>query len=302
MPESIENIGVMKFDHGDYIPMLDALDQNLFQIGKDEMIKHKIIIAGITRDNAKEFLTMKENIEYIGSFFNDYKVVIFENDSKDGTKQNLYNWQDENLKIKIISKDFNNQKRPNIKFLANSRNFYLEEIEKNQYNDFDLVMMIDMDMPKGYDIRAIQAPFATINSWDVSCSNGIGNLKGGMYDAFAFRTEEFPYPPAEWTSACSNKNNLLTACQNISYNGRSIYWNHIVKQIQRIYPANDGLIEADSCFGGMALYKKKFLENCKYNSISDDCEHVIFNKCLKQKNNARIYMNSAQIINIHYNQ
>lgn len=91
----------------------------------------------------------------------------------------------------IISEDFHNKKRPSIQFLAEIRNKYLHEIQKEKYESFDIVIAMDMDLYKGIDPRGIAHSFSKINEWDMVCSNGING-------------------------ACSNKIHLhLLANQNI---------------------------------------------------------------------------------------
>ena len=99
-----------------------------------------------------------------------------------------------------------------------------------------------------------------------------------MWDAFAFRNEEFPL-----------------------YSQTKDYWTSIVPKIQRVYKPDSELMPVYSCFGGMAFYKKESIKGCIYDSINDDCEHVIFHKCLIEKNKGKIFMNPAQIIRYsHY--
>ena len=299
------------YEFGDYIEQLDLLDSNLFEIGKQEMQSHNLVIAGITRDNEAHFEVMKKNIERIGDLFKDYRVILFENDSKDGTKKNLNNLESENSKVKIIVKDFNIYKRPNIKFLATARNFYLKDFLEESMDEFDVLMVVDMDMPKGYDIRSIKLPFANYSLWDVSCANGVHDYKGQMYDAFAYRDKEFPYNPKEWDKICSKDNqiNWVSQCQvaenqdarkkGSGKNKGSIYWHSITSQIQKIYPVTSSIFEVNSCFGGFSFYKRAAIKNCLYDSIDEDCEHVKFNECIKN-NGGKIFLNPGQVLNIHY--
>lgn len=275
----------IKFQKYNNIPLeklqrLDFIDQSLLDSGRLEMKNHKAIVVGIARDNITDLPIMIRNIEYIGSFFSDYRVVIFENDSYDGTKEALHFWSENNKKVKLISEDFGNTKRPSIKFLSDVRNKYIDAIKAAEYDDFDIVMAVDMDMTYGFDIRGIFDSFAKKDRWDFVCSNGIFTEKGKMWDMFAFRNEEFPYGP----------NDIFS----------SIYWSVTVSQGQKIYDPKDDLVEVNSCFGGLAFYKRKFMNNCRYDSIDQDCEHVVFHRCIKD-NGARMYMNPAQILRYsHY--
>ncbi len=259
----------------EHLRALDQLDAMNLSKGKQEMASKKLVIVGISRDNAKGLQNVIQNIESTGVQFSDYRVVIFENDSKDGTKDILQEWMQRNPRVNVVSKDFHNKKRPSIQFLADVRNIYLEEIQYNpEYQDFDMVMMLDMDMSYGWDIRGIQDSFARINDWDVVCSNGIDGFDFKMWDIFAFRNEEFPDGPENpdyWTS-------------------------NLRKMRKRIYSVGDDLVNTYSCFGGMALYKRDIIKECRYSSLNDDCEHVSFHECIRLQNNGKIKLNPNQVI------
>jgi hypothetical protein len=171
-----------------------------------------------------------------------------------------------------------------IEFLAMLRNQYLKEISNNPETyttDYDILMVVDMDMKYGWDIRGIYNTFSQINEWDGVCSNGIDNAQGSMYDMFAFRNDEFP-------------NNITT--------NRLYYLWYTIPRGQKFYnPRKVGLLPVRSCFGGLAFYKRKYMSDCQYRSIGGDCEHVGFHDCLIRKYGGRMVMNTAQVIRYkHY--
>ena len=292
--------------------LLNIIPENILVAGKEEMGKHQLIIMAIARDNAQDFSVMVRNVENIGSYFADYRVLIFENDSSDGTKQALESWKINNPRVDYISKDFNNKKRPSLKFMAQCRNQYIDRLNDPKYNDFDMVMIVDMDFYRGIDIRGVEDSFSKINQWDAVCSNGIRSSDDNkIYDVFAFRSNEFPWSPKEWQAICSSSDsNWFKTCEaGVAYRGfwkylqakwfggdDKLYWALIVPQIRVQYAVTMPLIPVNSCFGGMAFYKRKSIEGCRYDSVNDDCEHILFHQCLREKNNAIMMMNPAQLI------
>ena len=264
-----KSLPIEKLDTLDFIP------KETLATGKKEMRLHKVVFAGIARDNALELPMVMRHIEYLGALFKDYRVIIFENDSFDGTKLILNVWAMVNPKIKIISHDFKNIKRPSIKFLADARNHYLNALEADEYDDCDIAIFVDMDMKYGFDPRGIQDSFSKIAHWDMVCSNGISDTKGTMYDGFAFRSPLLPYNP-------QNKKD---------------YWHDYMEtKVKIVYDLKSDLVPVYSCFGGLAIYKRKYLQDCRYDSIDDDCEHILFHKCMRKNNQARAFMNPAQVI------
>lgn len=251
------------------ISALSALDPKILEIGKDEMKKHKVVFSGITRDNAKELPVVIKHLEETGSYFKDYRVIIFENDSEDGTQNILQDWKLINPRVKIISKNYSNKKRPSIAFLAEARNHYLTELKANpEYKDFDLVMVVDLDMKYGWDMRGLLHSFSHFPMWEAICSNGIYTHSGRMWDAFSFRSSQFP-------ADASNPE----------------YW----RAAQRIYPVGSPLMKVTSCFGGLTFYKRSYIENCQYASLNEECEHIAFHECL-QRQGGRMFMNPSQIL------
>ena len=164
-----------------------------------------------------------------------------------------------------------NVKRPAISFLAEARNYYLYEISNysdNIYHDYDMMMVVDMDMIYGWDMRGLYHSFSHVNDWEMICSNGVGHKSGSMYDRFAFQ--------------------LL----NI---GNKTRWH------TRFYEPDSGLVPVKSCFGGLAFYKLSSINGCYYDSTSEGCEHISFHKCIKSQHDGRLYLNPTQIIRYsHY--
>ncbi len=135
-----------------------------------------------------------------------------------------------------------------------------------------------MDMRYGIDIRGLYNSFAKFHRWDAVCSNGIFKKTGEMYDAFAYRSKEFPKGPED-----------------------PAYWQSIVGQIQKIHPIEADLVPVTSCFGGMAIYNKTSIADCFYDSIKEDCEHISSHTCAIDKHKMRMYMNPNQMIRYsHY--
>jgi len=252
---------------------LDELQVADTERGRLELKKHKVLVLGISRDNRRQLQSVIEHVEATAKQFADYKVIIFENDSNDGTKFMLRLWSWFNNKVEILSQDFNIQKRLSIKFLAYIRNKYLDQIE-GKYPDYDILMILDMDMYRGWDVRGIYDTFSQFNNWQAICANGLDPETGKkMYDSFAFRSDEFPH-------------------------GMEVedYWSKFAPLAQKIYPINTPLIPVKSCFNGLAFYKREFIAGCRYDSINEDCEHIAFNQCIKDKNGGKMYLNPSMII------
>ncbi|CAF3849032.1 unnamed protein product [Rotaria sordida] len=60
---------------------------------------------------------------------------------------------------------------------------------------------------------------------------------------------------------------------------------------QKPFPIERDLLEVRSAFGGAGLYKMDSTKNCYYSGARDTCEHVPFHLCMREKNQARIFIN-----------
>ena len=136
------------------------------------MLPHKVIICGVVK-NVGQYI--ENNIKYCidtGNLFEDYKIIIYENNSTDNTKQILSKHL-ENEKIKIMMEDIpyetikgnsriwtatfrTGSDHPcRIEQICNARNKVVDEYNKPEYDNYDYVIWIDLDS-KGWDLNGIK--------------------------------------------------------------------------------------------------------------------------------------------------
>jgi hypothetical protein len=216
-----------------------------------------------------------EQLITYGDLFKEFAFIFSENDSSDGTKEFLDDLHNNasNFLVTRVGQDFHLSKRPSIRFLAHLRNVYLHEIYTQPfYADYDYVVVFDADFEKDLFVtrEGLVDSFSRTEDWAVLAANG--ERFGKMWDAFAFRNDEFhiPYEPRNFP------------------HGIDTYWPTIL-HIQRRY--EDGpLVPVDSAFGGLAIYKKSVLQGLYHNTSSDDCEHVSLHAQIRARGGS-IYMN-----------
>lgn len=122
-----------------------------------------VIICGVVK-NAANYL--KQNIERaieLGSKCDKYKIVIYENNSTDDTKSILASYAANQQHIHILSEDIDPEtiKKKSkiwaytkitgsnhpcrIEQISNARNKLIDELQKPPYDDYNYVVMIDLD-------------------------------------------------------------------------------------------------------------------------------------------------------------
>ncbi len=244
--------------------------------GYQKMKEQELIICGLARDVMQALPRTIARIERLGGKFKNYRVVIFENDSTDGTLEQLQYWQKVNERVEIISEKLGARKWGQVQDLgrmaqmATYRNRYLEHIREQQYQ-FDYLIVFDLDIPLGFSYDGIAHSFGYEN-WDLVGSNGILVPPYGdpipnpiFYDAFAFR------PKGNIPPKSLQKINAL--------------------QFQR----GEELVPVDSVFGGLTIYRAAgILAGAQYSG--EDCEHVMLHQWLRENGFDKQFLNPSQIV------
>lgn len=236
-----------------------------------------ILFCGIGRDIGNFLELNILRLQKTGSCFNQYKIIIYENDSIDNTKNILEKYKSDNLDFitetrndKEYKKDIDTPIDPwhskRCKVLANCRNIYLDYIQNLNY---DYVCVLDLDLKGGWSYDGFFHAIHTIeNNQKCAAVTAYGILSDStdskiledsskeervMYDSFAFRPTSINIPIHILNTPMFNK----------------IYLDR----------ADDPRI-VRSNFGGMAIYKKEVIKNYRYDSVEwgegqVDPDHVV---------------------------
>jgi len=253
----------------------------------------KIIVAGLCR-SAEEYLSNNINFldSYISKLFQDYRILLFENDSIDNTKQILSELSNNNEKIITLSKDFNRpqfgtvKSKDRIDALAEYRTI-IQSYIKDNYSDYDYVILVDTDF-LDISIAGLLNSFGWISTTNIDAMAGFSysfkNVHGRYfiwnYDSWAYRenwwedleshpdyTEVQQYPAMTWFG-------------------------------YKIHRRGSPPIKVNSAFGGSCIYKMSDYLLGAYSST--DCEHVTFHKSILDKNpKFNLSVNPSQIMLVY---
>lgn len=244
--------------------------------GYQKMSRQTVVFCGLARDVIDSLPMMMARVERLGKKFKDYKIVIYENDSADGTREMLLYWERINPKVKILSEQLNTRKWGPVQDLERTaqmaayRNRYLQHIQDGEYA-FDYLIVLDLDIPLGFSYDGIAHTFS-YDGWDVVGSNGILVPPYGdpisnplFYDAFAFRRKG-EKSPMDFEA--------INALQ---------------------FHRGEGLVPVQSSFGGLAIYHKRgILAGARYGG--NDCEHVALHQWLHEHGFDQQFLNPSQIV------
>lgn len=167
--------------------------------------------------------------------------------------------------------------------IAYCRNAFRTYLMQSSYcAQIDYVIMADLDgMNHLITEKKIQQCWQVAEDWDVLTAN----QEGPYYDTWTIRHPDWCPTDCWQQKARLEKLFDSDAAMNLAINAR-----------QAILRSNIGLLEVDSAFGGLAIYKKQVFLDGQYAGVGEDgleiCDHVPFHTTLRKKG-YRIFINSA---------
>ena len=245
---------------------------------QDDLRQRRIVFAGLARNVAKRVHKNIHNCVLLGSFFATYKVVIFENDSDDGTREMIKEIASQNSNVLLVECVSNpdcrfdmcdlytygimNENR--IDRMAFFRNVYLS-IVYDKFSDYDYLCVLDLDVDGVIPISGLAHALACPLEWSCICANGRFGIPGTfglldtMYDAMALCLTERDIECA--------KRGERSMRHLLSKYLRLMYMSHFEKGI------HDGFVPVLSAFNGVAIYKLRDIVGMYYRK-GYTCEHI----------------------------
>ena len=199
-------------------------------------------ICGTVKNCGPYLNKVLNNMEKIGSIFDDYQIIIYYDHSSDNTLEIIKNFQKNNDKMIF----YVNQK-PVSPFrthnLAIARNFCLNYV-KNNKSKFPFFIMMDCDDVNCKEVNIdILKKYLYVDSWD-----GLSfNSSPKYYDIWGLSIHPF----------CFSYNHFEN---NVKY--YSIMQDYVNKFLKKAKSENR-LLECISSFNGFSIYRSsKFLKTC----------------------------------------
>ena len=256
------------------------------------MNTEKVAILGCAKNCANYIQQSVNNMINIGNMFQDYKIIIFENDSKDNTSTILNKLTQQNSKIKLITEKYISRQYPYRTWCIAYGRQQCSDYLRNSGFEPDYVIVMDLDDvgARGNGINAISKMMNKKEHWDAA-------FPRPTYDLWALR---FP-------------NHTINYIESSKILQR-MYINKPLKELTRElrlfkkykreledYSNNPNnydknkLLNVYSSFNGIAIYKYKFFKkgtysgkNIYFSSITDpknreleECEHVNFHHSIR---------------------
>lgn len=265
------------FPEIDYLPSGQSKWAHLAvnERGRNSMGETSAVICGLARDVADVLPATIARIEKLGRMFDDHQVVIYENDSQDGTQAILDAWADDNPRVTCIFESRDDPVNPQLRDLdrATRMAYYRNQCRKfvvDNYGEHQHCIVVDTDMPRGWSFEGVANTFGHVG-WDMVGSNSL------LHAHTAARSRGYPLYFDVWALRINSYEALDGTV------GNEMYWE----------PGSD-LVPVKSCFGGLGVYKMEAMKRCSYSGT--DCEHVPFHRQMSQQGMSRIFMNPSQVV------
>ena len=263
-------------------------------------------ICGPVKNCGPYLSKVLDNMEKIGSLFDDYTILIYYDKSNDNTLDILKNYQKKNSKmIFYVNK---NQVSPfRTHNIANARNFCLNYIRDNK-DKFPFFIMMDCDDVNCKEVNIdILKKYLYSNSWDGLSFNTLPkyyDIWGISIYPFCFSYNHFENNDKYYNIIQTYVDNLLKEAKKYnklvecisSFNGFSIY-----RTFKFLNTSYDGRVRLDivpkqnidahkNITKSKLVFKKYFKPDGKLNVDGryEDCEHRAFHIQARQNSGAKI--------------
>jgi glycosyltransferase involved in cell wall biosynthesis len=206
--------------------------------------KNKCCICGPVKNCGLYLEKVLENIEKIGSLFEDYRIILFYDKSTDNSLQILKKIQTKNPRLSFFV-----NKAPLSKFrthnIAFARNFCLKQI-KEKYADFPYFIMMDFDNVNCKTVRPeILEKYLNLDTWD----------------ALSFQTNPFYYDI--WGLSiypyCFSYNHFKNNVKQYD-----VIQKYVETKLKKLNKDNLELLPCLSAFNGFSIYRTSLFLDCTY--------------------------------------
>jgi len=227
---------------------------------------HNLLVVGLIRDPSRLLAREVARIErHALKIFGSVAFFVVESDSKDDALRTLEQIKSLNANFEFVSLGNLSRIYPDrFDRLRFCRNRYVQEIRENEnYQKYDFVLVVDFDIKN----RSLNLTPLRSLLFDHEWCALFTNQKGPYYDILALRKPG-------WIESDCFKNYEYLAKTMDRGKAKELA---IFSQMKKI-PRSSVLVEVESAFGGMGIYRKEIFERFDYALTSEqkrsESEHI----------------------------
>lgn len=249
-----------------------------------------LVVCGLVRNAEENLQANLARLDILRPHFRSFKVVIYENDSTDRTKEILTEYASSRKEVFISTADHNEDPLKGgpfslhrIDLMARFRNQYVKKLQ--EYTDSDYVAVIDLDI-YSFSLEGFLNCFRKTGNWDMLSAFGSNyvaySLRPVFYDIYA-------YVPSTESPVLEM---YFRNFKEFKRRQRNLYVT---------FSKSPAPVPVNSNFNGLAIYRYAcFTSGVEYDSapcsmegIASYCEHVVFNKLLMEQGCRALYLDPA---------
>lgn len=275
--------------------------EQMTQYGFKQARNKTMVICTMLRDARKNMKQIITRAEKLGGMFKDYRILVVENDSKDGTREALIEWKERNPKVVVLGCGINSSEacsiksatvkteghsvnRQRIEKMTKLRNIYLDFVKRN-LSHFDFMAVWDLDIIGSVYIDGVANTIGQfthpsgVPDASAICAYGIyrWSLMEIYYDTYAH----------------------LDDGDDFHINEKGIH--DLKKGLGVKYRRGNPPQQVKSCFSGFTIYKISSIRpDVEYDMSPPgnvECEHVRLHRQLE-----KIYLNPSMIHLVLFNE
>ncbi len=252
-----------------------TIGEDVLARGASEAGRSTLVVCGLARNISHRIGAKRAEIEAIGAYFEDYRVLIVTNNNSDDTLDQLNEWARQNRRVQVIvpADDvvLEGVKRPivggaahdrRIVRMAGLREEYLERV-RARYAGATYMLVVDLDLDGAANVGGLLASLAR-DGWSAVFVNGMVTWFGGAV--------QLPYDTLAYAS-----------CDRADGVRASMRWRAWELAWWSLWGCR-GWHRVESAFGGYGLYRvcEVVKEGVSYVSEGGaECEHHTFHARLR---------------------
>ena len=260
--------------------------------GHEVASNKNVVITGLCRNIIDVLEHTAARLRKTGELFNDYRILICENDSTDGTSQALRKHFEGDTRTTLVqettgvemfgkTREFN---RP--KYLAGLRNVCFEGIRLlNKFFPTDYIIVVDLDLEGGWSYDGI-CHSLSYDNWSAITANGLEYVDAKYIGTNGVTFSEYKplfYDTWAWRGIDTKMTDVPDSAE--------------INEL--CFERGEEIVEVNSNFNGLGIYNYEEAIDCKFDAVQNEDGSVVnewayFHNEMKKRGSS-IFMNPSMI-------